>query len=369
MPKGSPYSDWRVILLDYCIRAGYVVVPKPVRTLFAKLFLTISPSVPVDLRRGAGPGEVRYIFAASYVIALFFCLFVTGFLCWVEGTLQEGDPSRRAFLEDGWNLFFYAAVCPTYVGLSCALVAVTIRKWSDLADFADQTSGATPQRRSCYRVYSVFAGALILCTVFITNYMQDILHPTAVAAAQAKVYWFMEAAVDNVRIPNRVGYYYISLNFALLFITLLGIACFLSLSAEVFRIGNAKSVDKIHSFDVLHVQIRSFTTAYILAKGLAATYLVNYFVWAVSPLGQTDNLLVAQIALTIVGGFFVAVPRQYVEMRWYELWQQSGKSFEFAETRPPRIKAVASFLDAAFIALIFGSWKWDAIVAKWISIN
>jgi hypothetical protein len=110
----------------------------------------------------------------------------------------------------------------------------------------------------------------------------------------------------------------------------------LSLAAEVIRAGSAETVDRIDSFDVLQVKLKSFTLAYLLAKSLTATYAVNYFVWAVSPLGRTSNLLAAQIGLTIVGVFFIAVPRHYIELKWYELWRSSGKPFEYTETRPIR---------------------------------
>ena len=83
------------------------------------------------------------------------------------------------------------------------------------------------------------------------------------------------------------------------------------------------------------------------------------FVWAFSPLGKTENLLIAQIALTIVGVFFVAVPRQYIELKWYELWQKSSKSFQYVETRPWQVKATVSFLDAFFVASVMGVWGLD----------
>lgn len=368
MPKDSPYSDWRMLLLKYVVAFVDRVVKGPLRGLAVRLYLLISPSVPTDLHKGLGETATRRLFSVSFSIALFFCFFVTAFLCFTEGTLFGVEPSKRYFIQDGWNIFLYVLVCPTYVALSCCLMALTIREWSLLADYADAKASPDARPRGLYRLYAVFFLAFLLCTIFITNYMQDVLNPTAQNAAKARVYWFMHDLGGAQRTLNRVGYYYLALNFSLLFITLLGAACFLSLAAEVIRAGSAKAVEKIDSFDVLHVKLQSFTTAYILIKLLAAVYAVNFIVWAVSPLGKTENLLAAHIALTVVGAFFVAVPRQYIELKWFELWSQSGREFEYRETRTPKAKLIASLIDAVFVSSLLGAWGLDlAKVAKWLS--
>ena len=358
MPKDSPYSDWRVIVLKQIVLLGGFM-PRALKRMFAQVFLTISPSIPVDLRRGVGTSVTKELFIVSYGFAFFFCFLVTAFLCLLEGTLIGTDESKRYFVQDGWNIILYTLVCPTYVALSCGLIALTITEWSVLADYADAKTNPDAHRHSPKRLYLVFFFAMLLCTIFITNYMQDVLNPIGDDATVARVYWFMKDLGEGNRTLNRVGYYYVVLNFTLLFLTILGVACFLSLAAEVMRAGTAHSVQRIDSFEILHVRLESFTKAYLLTKGLAASYAANVFVWAVSPLGKTDNLLLAQIALTIVGVFFVAVPRQYIELKWYELWQNSGEPFEYSETRTWQIKATVSFLDAVFIAGIMSVWKLD----------
>lgn len=367
MPKDSPYSDFRVILLKYIVPPFERFV-RGWGMIFVQLFLTISPNVPVDLRKSLGETTTKRLFSVSLGLAMFFCFFVTALLCFIEGTLFGSDPSRRYFVQDGWNIILYIIVCPTYVALSCYLIALTIGEWSVLADYADAKAEPDSRTRSSHRLYAVFFWAFLLCAVFITNYMYDVLNPGLQDAAKARVYWFMQDLEGGKRTLNRVGYYYLVLNFSLLFVTLLGLACFLSLAAEVIRAGNAKAVDRIDSFDALHVKLQSFTTAYLLAKGLTAAYVLNYFIWALSPLGKTENLLAAQIALTVVGVFFIAVPRQYVELKWYELWSRSGKPFKYGDTRPPHVIAIAQLLDAFFISALVSSWGLDlSNIAKWLS--
>jgi len=171
---------------------------------------------------------------------------------------------------------------------------------------------------------------------------------------------------------NRVGYYYVALNFTLQFIVLIGVASFIALAMEVLRCGTADDVERIGDFHALQLQLAGFMKSYLLMKILVAFLTCNFFIWANSPLGKTDNLLAAQVYLTIVGVFFVAIPRQYVELRRFELWQRSDRPAEFVETRPRRVKAVAGFLDAFFIMAVLSVWKVDlpgvlATLEQWLA--
>jgi hypothetical protein len=366
MNKDSPYADWRMFFIRSLLFA--FAWAKPLWWVFYRLFLTISPSVPVDLRDATGIPPLREIFWRSFLIAIFFCFVVTGGLCYLEGTLYGTNPDRRYFVQDGWNIILYTIVCPIYVALCCSIISIAVHEWGTLADFADQKTLPVSITRSSVRVYAVFFVALLLCTFFITNFISDVLNPDSVTAQGARVYWFMRDLGDGRRTLNRVGYYYVALNFALLFTTALGVSCFLSLAAEVLRSGTADSVEKIDDFETLKLKLEPFTKSYILTKGLAAAYALNVAIWAYSPLGKTDNLLAAQVALTLVGVFFVAVPRQYIELKWFELWQASGQDFQYSDTRHWRIRGAASFLDAWFIASVMGMWGLDmAALVKRIS--
>ena len=365
MSKESPYADWRLWFLRALLWLfGWVT---SLRKAFYGLFLTISPSIPVDLRNVAGmPPPLRELFWRSFFLAMFFCLIVTGALCQIDHGIIGSDQSRRYFLQDGWNLVLYASICPIYVALCCCVISIAIHEWGNLAEYADAKTIRQSSTRSSLRVYSTFFLILLLCSVFITNFIGDVLNPPAKEAVVARIYWFMNDVGNGTRTLNKVGYYYVALNFSLLFITLLALSCFLTLSAEVLRSGSADSIDKIDDFEVLKSRLESFTKAYLLAKGLVAAYALNVVIWAYSPLGRTDNLLAAQIALTLIGVFFIAVPRQYIELKWFELWQMSGRKFEYSETREWKVRAAASFLDAWFIASIMGIWGLDinGIIAR-----
>lgn len=373
MPKDSPHSDWRVTFLEYILLPLFECSRlKWLRAVLLYFFLMISPNIPVDLRKGLGDRTTKQIFFTSFGMAFFFCFVVTALLCFIEGTLWGGDSTRRSFVEDGWNISLYTIVSPTYVALVCYLIALTMQEWSVLTDYVDAKVGPDPRSRSPHRLAAVLFLVFLLCAMFITNYMHDILNPSPSTAAWARVYWFMDGAATGQRTLNRVGYYYVVLNFSLLFLTLLGVTCFLSLAFEVLRAGRAEDVSRIDSFDVLGVKLKYYTTAYLLMKCLAATYMTNYFVWASSPLGKTQNLFAALIALSVVGGVFVAIPRQYIELKWYILWSKSGKLFEYADTRPWWVRRIVMLIDTFFVAVLLSQWNFDiphAIerLGKWLS--
>lgn len=366
MEKDSPYSDWRIFFLKGLLYIGKPL--KPSSMLFKKICLSISPNIPGEASKSFGSPLNRNFFISTYLIAFCFCFLIPFILCAIEGTLTGSDKYLRYFRQDGWNIILYVFVCPLYVSLAFGIIRQTISHWGRLVDFADSKANPDINHRRTYRLPIVLFLALLICTGFITNYMYDILHPSTLVAKQARIYWFMTDAGAGIRMLNRVGYYYVVLNFALLFITLLGAACFISLAVEVIRAANASSVEKIDSFAVLQSELVAFTNTYILAKGITAAYALNIIIWAVSPLGNTSNLLVSQIALSIVGVFFVAIPRQYIELKWFELWESSGKDFEYGDTRPWRIRATASLLDAFFVSVILSTWGLDLMsISKWLS--
>ncbi len=366
MIKDSPYSDWRIFLLK-----GLLVIGKPLSPFsraFKRIILSITPNIPNELTKTIGSPINKNFYILVYLIALFFCLIVTAALCVIEGTFIGERTEIRYFIQDGWNIFLYSFACPIYVTLGIAIINKSISHWGDLADYADEKSSPDESNRRKYRFPLVLFFALLICTGFITNYMFDVLHPSDIVAKQARIYWFMADAGNGVRALNRVGYYYVVLNFTLLFVTLLSASCFISLATEVIRAGNAGSIDKIDTFTVLQSRLEAFTKTYLLTKGIAAAYALNIIVWAISPLGNTSNLLASQIALSIVGVFFVAIPRQYIELKWYELWESSGNDFDYGDTRHWKIKATASALDAFFISAMLSTWGFDLLsISKWVS--
>ena len=105
----------------YSILAGFV--PKRLRSVTSQLLFTISPGVPVDLRKSLSDrGGARRLIIVSFFAGIFFCFGVTAFFCWLDGTLMSSDPTRLSFLQDRWNIKLYLVVCPIYIALANYLI-------------------------------------------------------------------------------------------------------------------------------------------------------------------------------------------------------------------------------------------------------
>ena len=118
-----------------------------------------------------------------------------------------------------------------------------------------------------------------------------------------------------------MGYYYIALNFVLLFITALAVFCFFSVAMDAMWVGQSLIRGGVTQFKLLRENLKAFTEVYLMTKFIAAIYMINAIVWKDSPLGgngATVNILVSGVLLTAIGVFFIAVPRLYVELKWFE---------------------------------------------------
>ena len=166
-----------------------------------------------------------------------------------------------------------------------------------------------------------------------------------------------------VRGLNLVGYYYILLNFVLLFITALAVFCFFSLAMEVMSVGKALANGDVDRFKILRERLEAFTHVYLLTKFIAAMYMINTIVWKDSPLGGdglTVNMLVSGVLLTIIGVFFIAVPRLYVELKWYDyklrIARDPDADDSFDDLRPRGIRLGSHLLDLLIIGSFVGAF-------------
>ena len=189
--------------------------------------------------------------------------------------------------------------------------------------------------------------------------MYDIMDKARVA----ELYWFMSLSEEGARVLNRAGYYYVALNFVLLFVALISAAAFFSLTVEVFRSGKGIEAGNVRDLAILRTRLRAFTEAYLIIKILAATYMVNMYVWKDSPLGSTVNLTVAGLVLTGIGVFFIAIPRLFVELKWFDyastqenLIDEDGEVD--TEFRPKRVRLWAHVLDMFLIGTFVATF-WE----------
>ena len=317
------------------------------------LMFTISPAVPVDLGRLMVSHSIRHLVFSAFIAGLFFSLLLTAGFTLIDGTFSGSDPARLYFSQDKWNISLYIFVTPTYIALSVWMMVLTIRHWSEIAEFRGSLGGKEQHPRRLGLALVIGFG---LCAMAITNYVTDALDPEKTEL----LYWFANE-INGVRVLNRTGYYYLVLNFGFLFLTLLAVAAFFTLCVEVFRVGRLLGKGVAIEFEKLRMQLETFTTAYLIAKLLAAIYMVNAFIWKASPLGSSSNILVAGLALTIIGVFFISIPRMYIELKWFQLASlTTDEDTEglYKDIRPVHVRMWAHVLDVFIIGGFIGKW-WE----------
>ena len=289
-------------LFDAAERRGGVRVA----LLFGRIFSGCTPAFAEPYRIERTGSLWNRLSLQIYVAALVHCLGLTIALTWLNGTLMPAPGTSIELFEDKWNLFLYAVICPMYVTLCIRLVLLAMER-----DPAPVEAGCTPSGQSKRLFLSLFLIS-VFSSVLITGYVNDALNPDVVDRA----YWFVEAQLGLRRL-NSAGLYYIVLNFSLLFLTFLGGAAFISVSIDGIQLshGLLQSGSDI-DFGVYKQRLDRLVLAYYWGVLLVACYAVNIIVWKHSPLGGTANIHLAGAMLTLLGIFFVTVPRRFIEHAW-----------------------------------------------------
>jgi hypothetical protein len=361
-PEPEPFMfSWLVSFYEW--------FPRPVRNAVSGFFFTLSPDVPVDLREQFKDVVLGRIVVFSALTTFFFCFVVTALLCLSAGTLLGTDPNRLYFLKDGWNIALYVLICPAYVAGGICIIVLTFQHWARVNQFASELAGVPTQVQRGRRLGLALVVILLICGLAISSYMYDSLNTEQVQ----RLYWFMEDG-GPVRALNRAGYYYIALNFVLLFVTALAVFCFFSLAIEAMWVGQSLPGGGVTQFKVLRENLAAFTQVYLLTKFIAAVYMINTIIWKDSPLGgngATLNILVAGVLLTIIGVFFIAVPRLYVELKWYEyklsLATADPTEESFDDLRPRGVRLSSHLLDLLIIGTFISAfWGWDLNPLTWL---
>lgn len=327
---------------------------RQVKALIVLLFVELAPSVPVSLRRSitgtAGPQAAILGAVTTWI----FCLFVPVVWTLSIGRFSSHETGTLFLLQDTTNLILYSLVCPLYVGLGCWLIVTVIKGWGDIEDYASTLKTGGSRKARPLSLKNLLLIVLILSMGFFSTaaYIRDVMNQGHVPER----YWFMELSHSGEHLLGALGVYYFLINFVLLIITLISITMFMSVYVSVMGVGQAletKDQPSDAELSALKVRLATFTEAYILAKLLTFTYMVNFYLWKHSPLGATQNIYVAFIFLTLFGVFFVSFPRYFVELQWYRFLLRSHQvqadADVYNDIRPFKIRAFASVLDSLMI--------------------
>ncbi len=317
------------------------------------LFFQLAPGLPTPLRFGMASGARRRIFAYAYFVTVVFCLGVTGTWAYVVGTWSGAEPDRVYLLADWHNLVLYTTVVPVYVSSGILLIITVLGGWHEIASLESSLRGKTVYTSVPLKAPVLCLFALGAAFLAIANYMKDITDPSNVPA----VYWFLEITGNGTRTISSLGVYYALLNFVLLLITLTTLIFFMSSVAATLGVARAIATYSRDSpelrFEVVKAKLSTFSEVYLLAKLIIAAYVVNFGIFADSPLGNTTNLFLMQALLVAVGVFFIAIPRNEVELQWFRYKERMEyeelELHSYDDLLDFRAARIANIIDTFFI--------------------
>lgn len=327
------------------------------------MFVDLAPDVPVSLARSISGKAGKKAAFIGYLITFIFCFVVTAISTVTKGTFSGNDPNWVYFSRDWTNIALYVVICPLYVGLGCWLAVTVISGLSEVKRLSLEIQEVNVVSRRRNPLKAPLLALLILGIAFFatSNYVTEITSPENVA----KHYWFVEYSQATGRRLGSLGVYYFLLNFVLLVITLLSITFFMSSFSGLIDVGNAlakkKSKMKL-DFPILKAKLATSTEVYLIAKFLTVLYMLNIYLWRATPLGKTTNLFVAAFFVSLIGVFFVSIPRYFVELQWYRYYhriQETSLDSEVSyDIRPLYMRIIASIFDSLLIGgFIFSFWS------------
>jgi len=266
---------------------------------------------------------VKYVFPA----AVFLCLVMNGVMSFLAGTFSG---QRLSYAADLHNLFLYLSVIPAYVSVALCLVLTCAIAWRKLRDHAEQVGSARNSSIiNAIRTTACITVALGASSFFIVQYQNDLADPGVIH----EVYWFFHQTEMGGRSINIAGIYYFTMNGTLLFITLVAVLCFVSVSFEIFRLGRSielstfaitrqGTIDNGDNYISLQESrlkgyLSESTWCYAGLKLSVCLYVVNIWIWQLSPAGRVGNVHWAIFALVIVGVVFVTIPHLYLASKWH----------------------------------------------------
>jgi hypothetical protein len=272
----------------------------------------ITPGVDLNYLRPIVPiwGKLDWFI---YFLSAFFCFGLTAILCAISGTLinEQSDPRKISFFSDIWNITFYIAICPLYVTFCIRLILLLLEGPRARVEVNEEKGEILYVDQIRNRTILSLSAIFLLSSLLITNYISD-------AVKIEKTYWFL-TEIAQVRTLNVVGFYYIVLNFSLLFLTFLGGASFISISIDDMRVAkNVIDSDRPLEFKTYKRRLERLIKAYIFGAFLTILYGLNMLIWKWSPLGENSNLAIGGAAFTVIGLFFVAIPKRYIQHVWAE---------------------------------------------------
>lgn len=324
---------------------------KHIFKLFEFFFVEISPNIPRSAEQGITASQRKHAFLAGATSAWFFCLIVPIVWTLIIGRFSGEESDQMYFFNDIYNIITYLVICPLYVGFGAVLMATVLEGGADLKEL--EIKLGVPQAGKVKKVWTT--ALFFVCTISFTlsltvNYIRDCLDFDRIGY----VYWFADKQLDDVISLNSLGVYYFIYNFMLLLFTVWSFMAFMTSFTAVTRVARAlTNVDATGRMtsnlrrEEVEIKISTFSHAYLFAKLQVAVYILNFWVWEKSPLGQSGNIVIAHVFLVIIGWLCLSIPRHYLELQW----NRYAQVFNSQGESPTQLRIQSSLSPPAQLAL------------------
>jgi hypothetical protein len=348
--------------LHWVIEVGERHAQRPVMrgaiVLWRVLFMDIAPNLPASQIFALTSRGKFQIGVAASLVAWVMCLLVPGAWSILIGTHWGSEPGRIYFFRDWHNLFLYTLVCPGYVAAGSILIATVVSGLWGIREIEERICCRPVEiDRVSWRLPLLILFLLGVSMLLTSNYMNDVSDIERIR----RVYWFLDRMAGGEVRLNSLGVYYFLLNFVLLLFTLIAFTFFMSAFAGTIRLASTISQAEPGSikglrFEELSTRLQTYIQAYLAAKCQVAIYIVNFWVWEKSPLGQTGNLLIAHVCLFMFGVLFLSYPRVYFELQWAKLKNKSQdidlNDMQFDRLMSQRTRIASGIIDFVFIGTV-----------------
>ncbi len=298
---------------------------------------------------------------ASYIFIFFFLFIVHAVWSHYNDVLLPDDNmSTRNFLEDYENLINYLIICEAYsiIGLEFIKRGLLVRKelTSNGLPFIDTESPSKP-----IGAY-VGVGICLLCSLLgISGYAKMEIEDYSVR------YWFMEQGPPEVQLSG-LGFYYLLVNFCLLFLVCcVGVSHFslLTLSSEISSILK----DKCRANKILPIimdkeksrkMFGPISRLLLLSKLFVFTLMINMLLWKMNEPNIGPMFGLAVVLIAAFGIWIFSLPRYAIQRHVFRIRSENGDC-DYPELRGPWTLGLSSLIDFVLFTFIINYLLGDAV--------
>jgi hypothetical protein len=336
------------------------IVPIEIKSIVRRIFINIALELPEAPRKKQRGTNIKNTFLWGYVFGFFFAFVVHGIWSYKLGTFTGSDSSIYYFLDDIPDLINFTLIVPAYVGVGSSTISISLDRFAALKKKAESSIGKG--KILDFTRDSKFVILIILSISFFAtiNYLAEIMDKEV----YEQRFWYLDVAQSGERMINALGIYHSLYTFTLFVFSFFVIAFLISIFVIAIIFGDTlENRQDIASIDIqkLRNELGHFSLLSILAKTMAAIYMINSFTWKWQNPTASINFQLFIFALMFLGIFVISIPRYYIETQWYKAKvisiysDVSEEVIEYDNLLERRFGIISWILDATIFSLFLST--------------